>query len=90
MDKTIANYRIIIEKEKYDSGEVVYTASVPTLKIHDYAPTVEELLESVKEAVELAVGCLAEEKAEIPADSGEQIIANTFVKIPQGAHLAFA
>jgi len=59
MDTKVLNYRIIIEPEKYDDGSLVYAAHCPTLGISDYGDTVEEVLTSIKEGIELAVECLA-------------------------------
>lgn len=55
MEKNILNYRIIIEPEKYDDGSTVYVAYCPTLGISDYGNTIEEVLESIKDGIKLAV-----------------------------------
>lgn len=90
MEKTVANYRVIIEKEKYANGKTAYVASVPTLRIYDYAPTIEKLLESVRDGIKLAVECLAKSGAEVPVDSAEQIIVNTQVEFPRNFKVSFA
>lgn len=82
MEKRALNYRVIIEKEKYEDGSAVYTAHCPTLNISDYGDTVEEVLKSIKEGISLAVETLAKEKKEIPVDhTEEQIITSARITI---------
>lgn len=47
------NYRIINEKENYEDGSFVYVAYCPTLGISDYGDTVEEVLASIKDGIEI-------------------------------------
>lgn len=90
MEKKVLNYRIIIEPEKYQDGSTVYVAYCPTLGISDYGDTVEEVLKSLKDGIELAIECLIKEKKEIPADHlDEQIIASTKINIPHGIKVSF-
>ena len=91
MEKKILNYRIIIEREKYDNGEIVYVAYCPTLCISDYGDTIEEVLTSIKDGIELAVKSLAKEGKEIPIDHmEEQIITSAKVIAPTGIKLSIA
>lgn len=84
MQQKILNYRIIIEPEKYDDGSTVYVAYCPTLGISDYGDSIELVLASVKDGIELAVESLAKERQEIPTDDiQEQIITSTMVNVPQ-------
>lgn len=55
MQKNILNYRIIIEPEKYDDDSLVYVGYVPSLGISDYGDTIEDVLESIKDGIQLAV-----------------------------------
>ncbi len=64
MQKNVLNYRIIIEKEIYDDGSLVYVASCPTLGISDYGDTVEAVMDSIKDGIELAVESLVKEGKE--------------------------
>lgn len=83
MEKKILNYRIIIEPEQYKDGSTVYVAYCPTLGISDYGDTIENVLKSIKDGIELAVESLTKEKKEIPIDHIEkQIITATQVNIP--------
>lgn len=92
MEKHVLNYRIIIEKERYKDGALVYAAYCPTLGVTDYADTVEEVLKSIKDGIELAIETLAKEKKEIPIDhTEEQIITSTQIiissRIAAGIHV---
>ncbi len=83
METKVLNYRIIIEPEKYEDGSTVYTAYCPTLGVSDYGDTVEEVLESIKDGIELAVETLAEEGKDVPFDRiTEQIITSTKINAP--------
>lgn len=78
----ILNYRVIIEREHYPDRTAVYTASVPTLGVFDYGPTVDAVLKSIKDGIELAVDCLVEEGEEVPVDQTEEAII-TYAQIPR-------
>lgn len=91
MEKKILNYRIIIEKEKYEDGSIVYVAYCPTLGISDYADTVEEVLSSIKDGIELAIESLAKEGQEVPVDHvEEQIITSAKIIVPSGVKISVA
>jgi len=84
----ILNYRVIIEKERYPDGTSVYVAFVPTLGITDYGPTIDALLKSLKDGIELAVECLTKEHKEVPTDKVEEIIVvHTQIPAPKDAKL---
>jgi len=55
----VLNYRVIIEKEYYDDGTPVYTASCPTLGVFDYGESIEKVLESIKDGIESTIEFLA-------------------------------
>lgn len=80
MQARVLNYRVIIEPETYPNGSRVYNAYCPTLEIADYGDSVEEVLESIKEGIILAVESLKEEKLEVPVDNLEEQIV-TSVKV---------
>lgn len=91
MEKNVLNYRIIIEKEKYEDGSTVYVAYCPSLGISDYGDTVEEVLTSIKEGVQLAVESLAKEGKDVPVDHvEEQLVTSTKINIPSGTKISFA
>jgi predicted RNase H-like HicB family nuclease len=83
MDKIILDYRIIIETEKDEVGNTVYVAQCPTLGISDYGDSVDEVLKSIEDGIQLAVEFLAKEQKEIPTDKiSSQIITSTQINYP--------
>lgn len=74
MEKRVLNYRVIIEPEKI-GRKTVFNAYCPTLNVVDYGDTIEEVLKSIKDGIELAIECLKDEKKEIPRDN----IENQFI-----------
>jgi len=91
MEKNVLNYRIIIEKEKYEDGSTVYVAYCPSLGISDYGDTVEDVLASIKDGVELTVESLAKEGKDVPVDHiEEQFITSTKINIPSGVKISLA
>src|ERR1700683_4170376 len=91
MEKKMLNYRIIIEKENYEDGSLVYVAYCPTLGISDYGDTVEEVLASIKDGIELAIESLAKEGKEVPVDHvDEQIVTSAKITIPSGIKISLA
>lgn len=87
MQAKILSYRVIIEPE--DMGKkTVYNAYCPTLGVADYGNSIDEVLKSIKDGIELALDCMAEEGKEIPVDNPEtQTVTTTQVKMPFGARL---
>lgn len=62
MKKNFYNFTVVIEKDE----DGVYVGSVPSLKgCHTQGRTMDELLENIKEAIEL---CLEVEHTEIPTE----------------------
>lgn len=90
MQRTLLNYRIIIEPEK-QGKKTVYNAYCPTLGVTDYGDTIDEVLISIKDGLDLAMESLVEAGKEIPIDEPEkQMVASAQVKVPHGAKLSFA
>lgn len=85
MQTNVLNYRIIIEPEQYEDGSKVYVAQCPTLGISDYGDTIDEVLASIKDGIELAVEHLEKSKEEIPEDNIEAQIITT-AKITRNSH----
>ncbi len=86
MQKKVLNYRVIIEPEKMGK-KIVYNAFCPTLAVADYGDSIDEVLASIKDGIELALEYLKEEQKEIPVDSPNAVVATTEVKAPAGAKL---
>lgn len=91
MQKNVLNYRIIIEPETSEDGSRVYVGFCPTLGISDYGDTVEDVLTSIKDGIELAVEALVKGKKEVPVDDIErQIITSAIVKAPVNLRTSLA
>jgi len=91
MQRKVFSYRVIIEPEKYPDGSKVYNAYCPTLGVADYGDSVEEVLESIRDGILLAIESLAKEKQEIPEDNvEEQIVTSTKIEIPEKIKASFA
>ena len=88
MEKTVLNYQVILEKEKYPNGEFVYTVYCPALDIADYGDTIEAALESIKEALGLRLEVLAQEGEKIPQESQNTLITQVSIIPPQPVAVA--
>lgn len=87
MQKQVLNYRIIIEPEK-QGKKVVYNAYCPTLGVADYGNSIDQVLRSIKDGIELAIECLQDEGREVPVDNIEkQVVTNTQVEVPTNIKL---
>lgn len=73
----ILNYRVIIEKERYPDGSVVYSTSCPTLGVFDYGATIDQTLKSLQDGIEGMVAFLAESQQEIPTDLLEESLVTS-------------
>jgi len=90
MEKKVLNYRVIIEPEAMGK-KTVYNAYCPTLQVTDYGYSIEGVLKSIKEGIELAIECLLDEGKEIPVDNvNKQVITGVEVDVPPGAKVTFA
>lgn len=90
MEKQVLNYRIIIEPEKM-GRKTVYNAYCPTLGVTDYDNSIDEVLKSIKDGIELAIECLKDEGKEVPVDNiEEQMVVMTQVQVPTGGKLVLA
>lgn len=90
MQDKVLNYRIIVEPEK-QGKKTVYNAYCPTLGVADYGDSIDEVLASIKDGIELAIEYLVKEGKEVPVDAPEKgMIASAQVKAPAGAKLSFA
>lgn len=90
MQKQVLNYRIIIEPEKMGK-KIVYNAVCPTLDVYDYGDSIDEVLKSIKDGIELAIECLRDEGKEVPVDMIEkQVVTTTQVEVPLNTKLAIS
>ena len=66
------------------NGKKVYNAYCPTFDVADYDDSIEEVLKSIQDGIELAIESLVEEGKEVPIDNiKEQVITSTQASIPQ-------
>lgn len=87
MQKKVLNYRIIIEPEKM-GRKTVYNAYCPTLGVADYGDSIDEVLKSIKDGIELAIEYLQDKGEEVPVDDIErQVVTNTQVEAPNNIKL---
>ena len=90
MQTKVLNYRILIEPEK-QGKKTVYNAYCPTLGVADYGDSIDEVLESIKDGIKLALEYLVEEGKRIPIDTPKkEFVATAQVKAPSGAKLSVA
>lgn len=90
MEKKVLNYRIIIEKEKYEDGKPVYVAYCPTLGISDYGDSVEYAKQHMEEAIECHIEGLIKTGDGVPApDAKDAYISQTEITVPKNIRLAF-
>lgn len=88
MQTQILNYRIIIEPEK-QGKKTVYNAYCPTLGVADYGDSIDEVLESIKDGIKLAIEYLIDKKEEVPVDQiDSQLVTSAQIKAPAGAVIA--
>lgn len=82
MQKTVLNFRVIIEPYKDDSGKSIYTAFCPTLGVADWGDTIEQALSHIKEGIKSYLKSLVKHKESIPTpDKQEFLVANTSVSL---------
>ena len=90
MQKKVLNYRVIIEPEKMGK-KTVYNASCPTLGVYDYGDSIDEVLASIKDGIELAVEYLRDGGKEVPVDNiEEQVVTTTRINAPHNIRISTA
>jgi predicted RNase H-like HicB family nuclease len=78
MKTKVLNYRIIVSPDKQTgTGKLGFTALCPTLGVADDGDTIEKALENVKEAIQVYVDSLVEDKELVPVDQPQQDIVTT-------------
>ncbi len=77
----VLNYRVIIEKDE----DGVYVASVPSLQgCHTQGDTYEEVLEMVKEAIEVSLDA-RKARQELVDDSEMEFVGVKNISVPYGS-----
>lgn len=89
MKQQIANYTVVIEKQKrIGTNRSCYMALVPILGIATDADTLEKAERDIKSLIQFHVESLAEEGEEIPVEAGSSFITRSEIILPKGALLA--
>lgn len=88
MKQKIANYTVIIERQKrMGTNKMCYMAYVPLLGIATDADTIEKVERDIKSLIEFHLESLVAEGEEIPLETGETFITRSQVNLPKGASL---
>ena len=89
MKQNIANYTVVIDKEKRTgTNKDCYTALVPALGIATEAHTLKQVKKDIKELVQFHVECLSEEGSEVPVESEESFVTKVAAFLPSKTRLA--
>jgi len=90
MKQRIANYTVIIEKQKrIGTNQTCFMAFVPILGIATEADTIERAGEEIKSLIQFHLDSLAQEKQEIPMETGNALVTKTEVVIPENAQVSY-
>jgi len=90
MKQKVANYTVVIEKEKRTgTNDTCYTAFVPLLGIATEADSIEQAEIAIKSLLEFHLESLSEEGEEIPLESSNSLVTKTEVALPKNAILAY-
>ncbi len=90
MKQKIANYTVVIEKEKRTGTKrLCYTAFVPTLGIATDGDTLEKAGKEIQSLIEFHLDSLAKEGREIPVESQYPLITRLSAVLPDNAKLAY-
>ena len=83
METKVINYRIIVEPDKQTgTGKAGYTAYCPTLGVADDGDTIEEAVKNVRDAIDIYVKSLIDDKLPVPIDQPEKdLVTTTQIKV---------
>lgn len=89
MRQKIANYTIIIEKQKrFGTNKTCYAAYVPILGIATEADTIEQVEKEIQSLIQFHLDCLAEEGETIPVETEPTLVTRFQVLIPSRADVS--
>ena len=89
MKQKLANYTVIIEKEKRTgTNELCFTASVPFLGLATEADSIEEAEKEINALIQFHLESLTQEGEEIPIETSNSFVTKTEVRIPENAVIA--
>ena len=90
MKQKVANYTVIIEKQKRLGTENdCYMAFVPLLGIATEADSIEQVEKEIRDLIQFHVESLVEEGGEVPVETEQAFITRSEVMLPKGAILAY-
>lgn len=91
MKQNVANYTVVIEKEKRTgTSKVCYTAFVPFLDIATEADTIEKVEQEIQSLIQFHIESLVQEGAEIPIEQNNSLVTKSAVNLPYDAIIANA
>ncbi len=91
MNRKIANYTVVIEKEKrLGTDKDCYSAVVPILGIATEADSLEQVQKDIQSLVQFHIESLSEEGEEIPVESGQSFITKIEALLPPKSNLAIS
>lgn len=91
MNQKIANYTVVIEKEKrLGTDKDCYSAVVPILGIATDADTLEKVQKDIQSLVQFHIESLAKEGEEIPVESGQSFITKIEALLPTKTSLTIS
>lgn len=80
MKKQVLNYTVIVKPdERTGTNERCFSVYCPVLDVYSEGDTVEEALANIREAIELKLEVLVEEKEELPMENDEVMVARVAV-----------
>lgn len=91
MKQSIANYTILIEKDKRSgTNKACYTAYVPLLGIATDADTLEEAQSAIASLINFHLESLVEEGEAIPVEKEPAFVTRFKTILPKGATIAIS
>lgn len=86
MKQTVANYTVVIEKQKrLGTKKDCYAAYVPVLGIAVDADTIEKVEKEIASLIQFHIESLAQEGEEIPVETENSLVTKSQALIPEGA-----
>jgi predicted RNase H-like HicB family nuclease len=90
MKQQVANYTVIIDKEKrMGTNDICYTAFVPVLGIAVDADTIEEVQKEIASFIQFHIECLVEEGEEVPVENDSSFITKLRTVLPSGVKIDY-
>lgn len=89
MKQNLANYTVVIEKDKrLGTNEDCYSAVVPILGVATEADTLEQVQKDIQALVQFHIESLSEEGEDIPVESNQSLITKIGAFLPNKTRIA--